>query len=124
MNVLLNLLASSKITLDAPTIIAILVGCVLLSLCFTIPFSKKTTASALRLATDLKERYESISPVEGRSLAEIEEVCGAGRKRNATSDGCRLYLWITVGFEFTLKFDRDGVCVGIVEIKDRTHMIK
>ena len=52
MNVLLNLLSSSGITLDAPTIIAILVGCVLLSLCFTIPFSKKTTASALRLATD------------------------------------------------------------------------
>ena len=61
----------------------------------------------------LQQKFVSLGVLQGKSLAEIQAVCGNPTSISYRADGVKVYQWIAAGYHIVLLFDKDDICLGV-----------
>ena len=87
-------------------------------LAFLIPFSIGLTLmiairiSMNRRAENLKQHFNSIKPLVGKTLDEIQNVCGKPM-HGSYVNGTSMYVWAGGRYQINLSFDADNICTQV-----------
>ena len=87
-------------------------------LAFLIPFSIGITlmitihASMNKRAKKLQQGFNSIKPLVGKTLDEIQNVCGKPL-RGTYVNGTSMYVWVGGKYQINLSFDADNICTQV-----------
>ena len=62
---------------------------------------------------ELQQKFISLGTLQGKSLAEIQAVCGNSTSVSYRNDGVKIYQWMAAGYHIVLLFDQDDICLGV-----------
>ncbi len=72
-----------------------------------------STAMVKAPGNELQKRFISLGDLKGKSLSEIQSVCGAPSSISYGADGVKIYQWMATGYHIVLLFDENDICLGI-----------
>ena len=61
----------------------------------------------------LQQNFISLGTLKGKTLSEIQSVCGAPSSISYGADGVRIYQWMATGYHVVLLFDENDICLGV-----------
>ena len=61
----------------------------------------------------LHHKFLSLGNLEGKTLAEIEQVCGEASASSFGEHGVKIYQWLASGYHIVLLFDKNDICLGV-----------
>ena len=61
----------------------------------------------------LQQKFIKLGILKGKTLAEIQNACGAPNSISMGVDGVKIYQWIATGYHIVLLFDENDICLGV-----------
>lgn len=72
-----------------------------------------TTAAVKAPGNLLQQKFVKLGVLKGKTLAEIESVCGTPNSTSVDANGIKIYQWMATGYHIVLLFDENDICLGV-----------
>lgn len=61
----------------------------------------------------LQQKFISLGTLKGKTLSEIESVCGVPSSVSVGANGVIIRQWMTTSYHIVLLFDKSDICLGV-----------
>lgn len=72
-----------------------------------------STAMVKAPGTLLQQKFVNLGTLKGKTLSQITNACGNPSSISTTSNGTKVYQWISTGYHIVLLFDENDICLGV-----------
>ena len=72
-----------------------------------------TNAAVKAPGSVLQQKFIKLGTLKGKTLREIQSVCGAPNATSVNAEGIKIYQWMATGYHIVLLFDENNICLGV-----------